>query len=53
MARGRAQGRPPEAKQTTYLLVTLTNEQAVLIDDGQMRKIGEGNKNYFNGFNEM
>lgn len=42
-----------EAKHTRYPIVALTNEQAILIDNKTVRIIGEGKRNFFNGFKEM
>lgn len=41
-----------EAKKTKYPIVALTDEQAVLIDQKKVTLMGEGDKNFYNGFRE-
>ena len=41
-----------EAERTNYPILALTDEQAVLIDGKKIKLIGEGDKNFYNGFKE-
>jgi dipeptidase E len=42
-----------EAQKIHHPLVALTNQQAVLIENGKTTVIGEGEKHFFNGFKEI
>jgi len=40
------------AKSTKYPIVALTDRQAVLVRDGKVQVVGEGKREYLNGFKE-
>ena len=40
------------AKTTRYPIVALSDKQAILVQDGKIKVIGEGKKVYWNGFKE-
>ena len=40
------------AKSTKYPIIALTDRQAVLVRDGKVQVVGEGKREYWNGFKE-